>query len=265
MADNRAFGCNNNAANAANSRPRDAVCIDVNKVYDSCCDRDCLSDLRVQFTDAAQNVIDDANTVRFRRAEIINCCIDCEPLPFDRGCYSVDITFYFKVHLDVLTDTSCESTPVCGLATFNKKCILFGGEGTVKVFSSNCCTNDQNDNFSTSPIAKVQAAEPIALDAKICKPCECVECCCTCNLPNCVTKKFNGVFSNPSDVNAVSVTIGLFSIVQLEREVQILVPSSEFCIPTRECSCTDENPCDAFDRICFPTDEFFPKSKKCCN
>ena len=63
---------------------------------------------------------------------------------------------------------------------------------------------------------------------------------------------------------AVRVTIGLFTIVQLERDVQILVPACDFCIPNKECSCNTatEDPCDAFRKIRFPVNEFFPVSEK---
>ena len=48
------------------SKIKEAVCIDTNRVYDSCADKDCLEDLRVYFTDSAQCVIDRATNVRCR-------------------------------------------------------------------------------------------------------------------------------------------------------------------------------------------------------
>ena len=45
----------------------------------------------------------------------------------------------------------------------------------------------------------------------------------------------------------------------LERNVQILVPACNYCVPTKECIVsTEDNPCDIFNSIEFPTDEFFP-------
>ena len=38
-------------------RINEAICIDTARVYDSCADKDCLSDLRVYFTDTAENII----------------------------------------------------------------------------------------------------------------------------------------------------------------------------------------------------------------
>ena len=79
---------------------REAVCIDTNRVYDSCADKDCLADLRVYFPPQYQQTIDRATNVRCRGCEILNVFIDVERVPFNRGFYSVDITFFFKVTLD---------------------------------------------------------------------------------------------------------------------------------------------------------------------
>ena len=43
---------------------REAVCIDGGRVYDSCCDRDCLEDLRVYFAPAGQTLIENAASVQ---------------------------------------------------------------------------------------------------------------------------------------------------------------------------------------------------------
>ena len=61
---------------------------------------------------------------------------------------------------------------------------------------------------------------------------------------------------------AVLVTLGLFSIVQMERDVQILIPAYDYCIPQRECECSTQNPCETFEGIEFPVDEFFPPEKE---
>ena len=42
---------------------REAVCIDTNRVYDSCADKDCLADLRVYFPPQYQQTIDRATNV----------------------------------------------------------------------------------------------------------------------------------------------------------------------------------------------------------
>ena len=49
----------------------DAVCIDAGRVYDSCCDRDCLEDLRCFFLPETQTLINNALSVRLRSAEVL--------------------------------------------------------------------------------------------------------------------------------------------------------------------------------------------------
>ena len=249
---------------------KEAVCIDTAKVYDSCADRDCLADMRVYFTDCAQEVIDNAVTVRCRGCEVIDVITDVEKVPFNKGFYSVDLTFFISVTVDAVINHNCPTETVTGLAIYSKKCILYGSEGNVKIFTSEYSENKADENSSvvtSNPRAKIQVADPLCLDTKLCRPCDC---CCNhtdicCKMPNCVRRYFNGQFNNNSD-KAVRVTIGLFTIVQLERDVQILIPAYDFCIPCKECTnkCDTEDPCDAFRKIKFPVGEFFPPSEKDC-
>ena len=81
----------------------DPVCIDARRVYDSCGDKDCLSELPVYLSDASQTLIDNAVNVRIRNADVLNVMLDIEPVPFNRGFYSIDITFFFSVTLDVFS------------------------------------------------------------------------------------------------------------------------------------------------------------------
>lgn len=262
MADNRNVG----TCDAANGRIKEAVCIDTNRIYDSCADKDCLADLRVMFTNTAQSVIDKASSIRCRGCEILNAFIDVDCVPFNRGCYSVDITYFFKIYIDVYTTPVTPAQTVCGLASFSKKCILYGSEGNVRVFTSDFSPDEfdaHSRSSSTAPRAKVQAVDPICLEAKLCRP---VDCCCTCcdnGIPNCIACCFDGDFCQPSNEIAVKVTLGLFSIVQLERDVQMLIPAYDFCVPNKECCFDTEDPCDAFKRINFPVNEFFPPNCKC--
>lgn len=245
---------------------KEAVCIDTSRVYDSCADKDCLADMRVYFTDCAQQIIDNATTVRCKGCEVISVFSDVDCVPFNRGFYSVDLTFFFKVNLEVITSPNCPSECVSGLAVFSKKCILFGSDGNVKIFTSELCDDSRESlpMVSSNPRAKIQVAEPLCLDAKLCRPCDCcnnitdIACC----VPSCVRRTFSGRFVSENTEKAVRVTIGLFTIVQLERDVQMLIPAYDFCMPSKECTCNTEDPCDSFRKIKFPVGEFFPPSER---
>jgi len=235
-----------------------SVCIDALRVYDSCSDKDCLKDLKVYFTEANQSLIDSAVSVRVKDADVISVLTDLEPVPFHKGFYSVDMTYFFNVSLDVFTAPGANATTVDGLSIFNKKVILYGSEGSVKVFTSEYNVDEldiQNTLSKNLPKASVQVAKPIALSAKLC---DCVSLVNPpCRIPDKMCRCYGGEFVTSAG-RCVFVTLGVFSIVQIERNVQIMVPSFEFCIPEKECKTSSDNPCEVFSHLDFPTNEFFP-------
>lgn len=97
-----------------------------------------------------------------RNVEVITVYLDLEPVPFNKGFYSVDMTFFFDVCVDVFCAPAAGSIPVNGISIFNKKVILYGSEGNVKMFSSDYCLDDvdvQNNISKVMPKATVQAAD----------------------------------------------------------------------------------------------------------
>lgn len=234
------------------------VCIDARRVYDSCGDKDCLTDLPVFLCEADQTLVDNAVNVRIRNADVMNVMLDIEPVPFNRGFYSIDITFFFSVTLDVFCSPNIAPKQVEGLCISDKKVILYGSEGNVRVFSSDMTADDydcQNRPVRSLPTASVQVAKPIALAVNIRdkKPCHKV-----CHkIPNSVLQRIGGDISDKGE-RVVLATLGVFSIVQLSRNVQMLIPSYDFCIPEKRCESSTDSPCETFSRLDFPTDEFFP-------
>ena len=94
---------------------------------------------------------------------------DVEPVPFNRGFYSVDLKYFFRVKLAVFTGVG-RPTEVEGLATFDKKVILFGSEGNAKVFESKFkedAFDPQLWRKTNMPHAIVEVVDPITLGAKL--------------------------------------------------------------------------------------------------
>ncbi len=236
----------------SNNRPdsfREAVCVEAQRIFDSCSDKDCLQDLPVTL-DSGYVISNKATIVKCRFAEVSDVCINVEPVPFNKGFYSVDITYTFKLTLDTYEKACGTPTELKGTSVFTKKVILFGSEGSTKTFYSNTTpqigtTNTCGDTVNL-PQVSVQVVEPIVLDTKfICCPCT------TC----CDPTSQNGI--QVADKSIV-VTLGLFSIVQVSRTVAVLVPVYDYCMPQKECTTSTESPCEMFDKIKFPTNEFFP-------
>ncbi len=236
---------------------KEAVCIDANRIYDSCSDKDCLEDLRVFFTDCDQPKIDAAMTIKVKDVEVISVYLDVEPVPFNKGFYSVDMTFFFAVRVAVYCSPVGDPCMVTGVCSFSKKCILFGSEGCVKTFTSDDPVN-MAQNADCNPKAVVQCVDPIVLSSCVVEACDCSCNDEVCGLPTVVAGRFNGAFGNTDPTKIVLVTLGLFTIIQLERDVQMMIPAYDFAKPDKECSCSSDDPCEVFRKIKFPTDEFFP-------
>ncbi|MDK2800480.1 MAG: hypothetical protein PWP27_1540 [Clostridiales bacterium] len=246
---------------------KEAVCIQTDKVYDSCKEKDCLEDLRVFFTRSGQAIIDQAINVKCRKAEIIWVFPDVEPVPFNRGFFTVSIKFFFRITLDAFTNVG-RPTQVEGLATFDKTVVLFGSDGNAKIFQSKF----KEDKFdpqlwmkTNMPKAKVEVVDPICLAAKLVDITDRlfetndIE---LAGIPDSVCNCFDGDLVAGAERKRVFVTLGLFSIIKLERNVQLLIPAFDFCVPEKECiAATEDNPCELFERIEFPVDEFFPPQK----
>lgn len=263
---------------------REAVCVDVEKVYDSCKEKDCIKDTRVFFKhpEWVQKLVNKAINVKAKDAEVLDVFADTEPVPFKKGFYTVDVKFFIKVTLDFFLpkkDFSAKSKTIHGLVLFDKKIILFGSEGNIKTFKSINNDDEIHDIINSTldsdnePIAKIEVAKPIALNARIVE--ECDECCCWCECaPVCVVDKLGDESDSDSDkdlyfddddknVNKrVVVSLGLFSITKLLRNVQLLIPAFDFCVPHKKCiASTDDDPCKIFETLDFPLDEFFPPQK----
>lgn len=253
---------------------KEAVCIEVQRVFDSCSDRDCIYELPVTLDEGSPSITHDMDVVRIRCTEVDVTCIAVNPVPFKSGYYAVDITYRFKISAEAFSQNFCKpqnSTILCGTAYWNKRVILYGSEGNAKVFTSeqeltsssyeksphkcSCCCG----NVASMPKATVQAVDPIALDAKfVCVPSHHGNhegSCADDVLPDYASLK------PPAYERRLAVSLGLFSIVQLSRPVSLIVPAYDYCIPCKDCSVGEvsESPCDVFDRMEFPSEQFFPK------
>ena len=252
-----------NGCTPENADFKEAVCIDVGRVYDSCCDRDCLEDLRCFFLPEVQELVNQAINVKLRSAEVLKVYIDVEPVNFNKGFFSCDLTFFFLLEFELFTAPHTCPKCVKGITTYNKKAILYGSDGNVKIFSStmednDCEASSHVQRTTNMPKCVVQVVDPVPLSARKGEIRDCYEnvccipkCICECLGGNVVTDIHNG---EPT----VYVTLGLFSIIQLVRNVQMLVPVYDFCIPKKQCDDSTDQPCDTFRKIKFPTDDFFP-------
>ncbi len=235
---------------------REAVCVHTRKIFDSCKDKDCVEDLRVYPTMGSQCYIDSAFSIRPRCAELLHVDVNVEAITFNKGYYTVDVTYFYRI----TGDTFPGGNTVTGLAIFDKRVMLYGGCGGVKTFSSNACDNACSMMSDNLPTAQVEAVDPIALHMKLVDACAC-----TCGesdchvIPDIIRCAFDDELVFTDTTRKLYVTLGQFSIIRLERDTQLLIPAYDYCVPEKECQgSTEDDPCTLFSRIRFPIEEFFP-------
>jgi len=219
-----------------------AVPVRLDRVFDSCSDKDCITNLQV----ILENGVDlppQFTSVKTRCCTIDSICMTVEPIPFNRGYYSVDVTYHFGVDL-LCYERACEAPSLMhGTASASKSVILYGSESNTKTFFSNgaqvgntnaCC------DIVNLPTASCQCVDPIVLETRIT----------TVRQPNTEDGSF---------MRAVVLTLGVFSVVELSRPVTVTAAAYPYNVPSKSCSAETDSPCEIFSRLSFPTDEFLPQ------
>ena len=246
------------------TKVREAVCIHTKKIFDSCRDKDCMEDLRFYPTVNAQAVLANAQTVRGGSAELLYVYTDVEPVTFNRGFYSIDMRFFYRVRLQAYTGLP-HYTPADGLCVFDKRAILFGSEGNAKIFTSDTVLEelDVPGRMHTNlPTAVVEAVDPIVLSSRVVDlSVPAINCGIPLTeVPAFIAQAFDSeLVLNGQETARYYVTLGQFTLVRLERDTQLLIPVYDYCVPQTECpSGSQEDPCGLFQNVPFPVNEFFP-------
>lgn len=243
---------------------KEAVCIDAKRIFDSCSSQDCLEDVQFCFDSQVQTLINNAAYIKTTCIDVTDVDFSISPVAFNQGFYSVDVTYNFRAQIEVFSGDNTPPTVVYGTACFTKKVILYGSDGGTQRFDSDngaqtvlespttgcaCCCRSS----CTLPTASVSLVEPMCLDTKLKSvqpypdptlPCE------RCGNNPAVTAQGD---------KQVLITIGIFAVISLSRPVPVMVPIYDYCLPGKECISNSTSPCEMFEQIEFPKNEFFPK------
>ncbi len=275
MSDHRIPHCAPPAGGCGKGGDPRTVCIETNRILDSCRDRDCFENVRVFLTDLGQDIIEHTTQVRVKDACIAWTYIGIDPVRFNRGFYSVHIRFYIKLIFEACLCAG-QSREFDGIAVLEKQVVLFGGDSSVSIFRSSAdgsvfCAEPQPCYKERSvPTAVVEAVDPIVLGVRVLEP-ACPEpiccCCCSCDVPPSIAGCLSaplcpdtcGDRDHDRGGRTLVVSLGIFSLVRLVRPAQYLIQATEFIIPDKECiSSTPDDPCDLFRSMAFPIAEFAP-------
>ncbi len=241
---------------------RDMVCVDTYRVLDSCRDKDCFEDVRVFPTTCGAEILNRAGAVRAKTAKVIWSCVEMDSVPFNRGFYQLLIRIWCRIVCEACTGQG-NTQEFEGIAVVEKKVVLYGGEGNVSVFRSELsgsgfchCGGKPSTAGNTLPQAVFEVVDPIILDTKIREtPAPC--CCAAEEIPD----RALAFLSDPlSDCpSCLTVSLGFFSVIRIERPAQYLVNAVEYNVPDKECAApVMEDACSLFRQMAFPTAEFSP-------
>ena len=237
MAESRAFRSGGQTAQGRAAR------ILARQVLDARRSRDCMEDLQIVFNEDARAYIEGCASIRAVDATVEDVNFAIQSVPLNDGCFTVDCNFVIRVRCHLFMSGSDDPIELVGRTSFLKRSVLFGGCGGVKTFSS--------DGFTSGdlPIATVQVSEPVVLQIFIAD-----------DLHGSATEQNDSSVVTQQNNRAVFATIGLFSVISLERYIQLTIPVIRAGAPSRELLDGDfsEDPCLLFRRTAFPTSKFGP-------
>ena len=268
---NKSFGEKHLACGHRPGKDDGSVSVDTFRIYDACRQQDCLEDLLVLLTEEGQRLVDNASAVRIRSARVLWARIDTEEMPFHQGYFRVNIRYYFHCVLECSNGIGT-GQETAGLTVYDRSMMLYGGSSRVSSFASDLGADNGRilggiHSSINHPRIVVEAAEPVALrlttvdfdrsrtfGASFCE---------SGDVPEEIAAEFPGRFMNAVPGNKVLfVTLGLFSMVRIERPAQLIVPACDSSVPTGcgEYRFGDTDPCTLFRAMEFPLAEFYPET-----
>lgn len=257
---------------------RDSAYIDTNRIFDSCRDKDCFENTAVFLTDYGRDVVEHSTNVRCCSAEIAAADISVDPVPFNNGFYRIDARIYIRMTFECCVNMTNRQI-VEGLCVCDKRTVLYGGEGGTSVFRSDpdtdgFCSGIPDIPVSNScgcggkslPTAVLEVAEPVVLDAKIIERKTPHHCPCGSEreIPTGVASRIGNLA--PQGERRLVVSVGLFSVMRLERPAQYLLDARVYAVPEKECQFTESaDACAAFRNMEFPVSEFTNEQRDRCD
>jgi len=226
------------------------------KIYDSCRQQDCLTAHEIGPARAAEDVYIDGEKIE--EGEIIVppkdavsvtiddlvikkiIIVDKKPSPFKKGFWDISVRYEFEYVLTFRKSDGDTILCVKAKSTHNKRVTLFGSTGDELVTGTDLLKHvGEGLVFKAEPFIWVEG-KAVALAAEI---------------------RHEHHRHEHHRSRDVEVTIGLFTIIELFRIVNLRVESRGFNIP-RECDKIDPtNPCEFFDALDFPMDIFAPPQR----
>ncbi|MDD4843083.1 MAG: hypothetical protein PHU31_01945 [Anaerotignum sp.] len=272
----RNCGCCSNAG-------RGEACIIAQKIFDQCRIQKCLSPDILGPARIATNPVPCCNEMLCQGDIIVPPCnatdviikhlrlkkieiIRKTPSPLQSGCWDIELKYVFEYTLEFRRSDGCFIGCIDATSSYTLKLTLYGGTETDVTVVDDLFNGNVNSGSEPYCLAEGKA---LALAAELKYPCCNCGCCCDCGC-GCDCGCNNGPSFNDMSMGApvaVSVTIGLFTICQLYRTVNMLIESAGRCLPEAcVAPLSSGDPCANFEAMNFPWNVFAPcdEPKSCC-
>lgn len=262
MAENRNTGTSHGNCN-------ENVCIDCNRILDSCRDKDCFENVRVYLSTFGQDIIEKTSNIRVKKTKVVWTYLGLEPVQFNRGFYSINVRFYTKITFEACLAPG-KVQEFEGICVTEKRVILYGSEGNVNIFKCEsgeqcfCKCPESDMQYTNAPTVVCEVTDPIALGVKVAKDeINCCNCCCSVeDIPKRVCDCLDcSLCEDDFDMKKLYISLGFFSVIRIERPAQYMISAREYTVPEKVCVETnEEDPCSTFAKMSFPINEFYPPS-----
>ena len=198
---------------------------------------------------------------------MVSVGISIDEVPFNEGFFQLDLRYYILLDFEACTNGTPRTQQFRGIGVLEKKVVLWGGEENVSIFRStenSTFCNNQTDVLSNFPIGVVETVPPIVLGVKVV---DCTRRCGCCHvgcetIPEEIADLLDGELVDPDEGNQLFISLGIFSVIRLQRPGQFLITATPYSVPDKECTPTNESdPCSLFRSMAFPIDEFTPNGK----
>ncbi|MCL2169497.1 MAG: hypothetical protein FWB74_05665 [Defluviitaleaceae bacterium] len=233
------------------------------KIYDSCRNKDCLTGSELGPSRSLEGrpieAPQEAHSVSVEHLRVSSIVVmRKEPSPFKSGFWNIELQYNFEYCLKFYgTDGHPIGCEVPATNYFTRKVTLFGSHAHEISLFTDLLGNPNTLIDGGAPNLMVEAkAMALTAEIKRRRHSHCHE-----------HGHGEGHEEGPEGHHhhhhgRVFVTIGLFSIIKLYRLVSLLVESRGFVIPPPCKNIMPTNPCDFFDDLSFPMDDFAPRQKR---
>ena len=263
---------NNQAGTACDLRGiREAVCVHTDKISDSCLAKDCIEDLQVYLTVPSQQALDCAVSAKARYVELLHVGVHVGDRPLFHGLLHGRPHVLLPRHrrcvrrrrppddghgprhlLEAARHVRRRDERAQFLEPERRQLPLQAGHpGRKRAGGHRRSRRPDDPRLARAGGLQLQLLPAVAPV-----------------IPEAILGCFEEQLVLDGESKRLLVTIGQFSIARLERSTQLLIPTFDYCIPSKTCknvgSSNTESPCEVFGQIEFPMDAFFPSKNDSC-